>query len=150
MGFGLPAAIGAKIAAPEKLVVDVDGDGSFLMTGLEFVTAASYGIGVRALILNNNFQGMVRQWQDLFYESRYSGTKMDNPDFAQLANAMGGIGLTVTNEQDLPAIMEEFLFSNPDKPVLLNAICDIDEHVYPMVPSGQALDACLVKRPTVG
>ena len=96
MGYGLPAAIGAKLAAPQNLVVDVDGDGSFLMTGMEFVTAAQYKIGVKVLLLNNNFQGMVRQWQDLFYDGRYSGTPMVNPDFAQLARAMGGKGLTVS------------------------------------------------------
>ncbi len=132
MGYGLPAAIGAKLAAPEKTVIDVDGDGSFLMTGMEFVTAVQYKIGVKVLIINNNFQGMVRQWQDLFYSSRYSGTEMVNPDFAQLARAMGGKGLTVKTEEELPAVMREFLNADPTVPTILNAVCEADEHVYPM------------------
>jgi acetolactate synthase-1/2/3 large subunit len=129
MGFGLPAAIGAKLAAPTHTVIDIDGDGSFLMTGLELITAVQYKIGVKVLVLNNNFQGMVRQWQDLFYNSRYSGTEMYNPDFAQLAKGMGAKGLTLEKEQDLERIIREFLFDDPDVPTLLNAICETDEHV---------------------
>ena len=133
MGFGLPAAIGAKLAAGRgATVIDVDGDGSFLMTGMEFVTAVQYRIGVKVLLINNNFQGMVRQWQDLFYSSRYSGTPMVNPDFAQLAVAMGGKGLTVRTEAELAAVMKEFLEADPDVPTILNAVCEADEHVYPM------------------
>jgi hypothetical protein len=85
MGFGLPSAIGAKVAAPEKMVVDIDGDASFSMTGMELMTARQFNIGVKALILNNDFQGMVKQWQDLFYDKRYSGTQMRNPDFVKFA-----------------------------------------------------------------
>lgn len=147
MGFGLPAAIGAKLAAPGKTVVDVDGDGSFLMTGLEFVTAVQYKIGVKVLIINNNFQGMVRQWQDLFYDSRYSGTQMFNPDFASLARSMGGKGLTTTSESDLQDVMREFLFADPDVPTILNAVCETDEHVFPMVPAGHALHEMVLERP---
>jgi acetolactate synthase-1/2/3 large subunit len=137
MGFGLPAAIGAKLAAGRgATVIDVDGDGSFLMTGMEFVTAVQYKVGVKVLIINNNFQGMVRQWQDLFYSSRYSGTPMVNPDFAQLAVAMGGKGLTVTTEAELAGVMKEFLEADPDVPTILNAVCEADEHVYPMCVCG--------------
>jgi acetolactate synthase I/II/III large subunit len=90
---------------------------------------------------------MVRQWQDLFYDKRYSGTPMVNPDFAQLANAMGGRGLTVTTEAELPGVMADFLFGgDPNQPALLNAVCEVDEHVYPMVPAGHALDECIVAR----
>jgi acetolactate synthase-1/2/3 large subunit len=85
MGYGLPSAIGAKIARPDCIVVDIDGDASFCMTGMELVTAAQYGVGVKVLILNNSFQGMVKQWQDLFYGKRYSNTSMFNPDFIKLA-----------------------------------------------------------------
>lgn len=85
MGFGLPAAIGAKVAKPDHIVVDIDGDASFSMTAQEMMTAAQFNIGVKILILNNDFQGMVKQWQDLFYEKRYSGTVMKNPDFVKLA-----------------------------------------------------------------
>lgn len=85
MGFGLPAAIGAKVAQPEKMVIDIDGDASFSMTGMELMTASQFNIGVKVLILNNGFQGMVKQWQDLFYEKRYSSTRMTNPDFVKFA-----------------------------------------------------------------
>ena len=147
MGFGLPAAIGCKLAAPHKTVIDVDGDGSFLMTGMEFVTAVQYKVGVKVLLINNNFQGMVRQWQDLFYNSRYSGTEMQNPDFAQLANAMGGKGLTVDRDADLEATVREFLFADPDVPTILNAVCETDEHVFPMVPAGNGLHEMVLERP---
>ena len=179
MGFGLPAAIGAKLAAPGHTVIDIDGDGSLLMTGLEFVTAVQYKIGVKVLLINNNFvrlaardasrarcacatpltraphpnptlappqQGMVRQWQDLFYNKRYSATQMFNPDFADLARAMGGKGLTVSTDAQLEAVVREFLFSDPDVPTLLNAVCEADEHVYPMVPAGHALDEMVLGR----
>jgi len=85
MGYGLPSAIGAKVAAPDHVVIDIDGDASFCMTAMELMTARQYNIGVKVLILNNEFQGMVKQWQDLFYEERYSGTPMTNPDFVKFA-----------------------------------------------------------------
>ena len=91
----------------------------------------------QALVLNNNFQGMVRQWQDLFYDQRYSQTEMVNPCFRDMAEAMGCQGLRVDNTADLPAVMEEFL--KTDRPVVLDAVCEKDEHVYPMVPAGAAL-----------
>lgn len=103
------------------------------------------------MLLNNNFQGMVRQWQDLFYSSRYSGTEMVNPDFAQLTDAMGGTGLTVAAEEDLPAVIRKFLFEVPeDKPCLLNAVCEADEHVYPMVPAGHGLHEMVMGRKGAG
>eukprot|EP00128_Syssomonas_multiformis_P006006 Colp12_sorted_trinity150504_noHs@27100 len=137
MGYGVPAAIGAKVARPDHIVVDIDGDASFCMTAMEMVTAAQYKIGVKILILNNHFQGMVKQWQDLFYEERYSQTKMINPDFKQLAEAMNCKGLRVDKAADLPKVMEEFL--STDEPVILDAIVEKDEHVYPMVAAGRAL-----------
>jgi acetolactate synthase-1/2/3 large subunit len=88
----------------------------------------------------------VRQWQDLFYAKRYSGTEMFNPDFAVLAQAMGGKGLTVRTEQELPAVIKEFLFSDPDVPTVLNAVCEADEHVYPMVPAGHGLHEMVMER----
>ncbi len=89
---------------------------------------------------------MVRQWQDLFYNKRYSATEMFNPDFADLARAMGGKGLTVSTEAELAAVVKEFLFADPDVPTLLNAVCEADEHVYPMVPAGHALDEMVLGR----
>ena len=107
MGFGLPAAIGAKIACPDKMVIDVDGDASFSMTGMEMLTAAQYGIGVKVVILNNNFQGMVKQWQDLFYDQRYSGTPMHNPNFADLARAMMCTGIRTDKASELEEKVRE-------------------------------------------
>ncbi|KAF9423022.1 Acetolactate synthase, mitochondrial [Podila epigama] len=142
MGFGLPAAIGAKVAKPDHIVVDIDGDASFCMTGMELATAAQYNIGVKVLILNNDFQGMVKQWQDLFYEERYSGTQMFNPDFVKLAEAMGMKGIRATSMQDLPGAMAEFLAH--DGPVVMEAKVEKHEHVYPMVPAGKALHEFIV------
>jgi acetolactate synthase-1/2/3 large subunit len=139
MGFGLPAAIGAKVAAPNKIVVDVDGDASFSMTAMELATASQYGIGVKVLVLNNEYQGMVVQWQDLFYERRYSHTEMTNPDFVKLANAMGVHAMRCTRAEDLPRMMKEFLEYDNSRPVLMECVVEKCEHVFPMVPAGKAL-----------
>lgn len=142
MGFGLPAAIGAKVGKPDHIVVDIDGDASFSMTGMELATAAQYNIGVKVLILNNDFQGMVKQWQDLFYEERYSGTPMFNPDFVKLAEAMNIKGLRATSMQDLPGAMAEFL-AHPGPVVLEAKVCK-REHVFPMAPAANALHEFIV------
>ncbi|KAF7297630.1 Acetolactate synthase [Mycena kentingensis (nom. inval.)] len=139
MGFGLPAAIGAKVAAPEKVVVDIDGDASFSMTAMELATAAQYNIGVKVLVLNNEFQGMVLQWQDLFYDARYSHTSMKNPDFVKLAQAMGVHALRCDSIADLPAKMAEFLAYDNSKPVVMECVVERAEHVFPMVAAGKAL-----------
>ncbi|KAJ8589679.1 acetolactate synthase [Rhizopogon salebrosus TDB-379] len=139
MGFGLPSAVGAKVAAPHKTVVDIDGDASFSMTAMELATASQYDIGVKVLILNNEFQGMVLQWQDLFYDSRYSHTRMTNPDFVLLARAMGVHAIRCESTAELPAKMKEFLEYDGSKPVLMECLVEINEHVYPMVPAGKAL-----------
>ncbi|KAG2067532.1 acetolactate synthase [Suillus decipiens] len=139
MGFGLPAAVGAKVAAPNKIVVDIDGDASFSMTAMELATASQFNIGVKVLVLNNDFQGMVLQWQDLFYDSRYSHTRMTNPDFVMLAKAMYVHAIRCESAADLPAKMKEFLEYDGSKPILLECKVETDEHVYPMVPAGKAL-----------
>ncbi|KAK4704977.1 acetolactate synthase I/II/III large subunit, partial [Phenoliferia sp. Uapishka_3] len=144
MGFGLPSAIGAKVAAPEKIVVDIDGDASFSMTAMELATAAQYGIGVKVLILNNEFQGMVLQWQDLFYEKRYSHTKMTNPDFVALAKAMHCHAIRCDSVDDLPAKMKEFMEYDSQKPILFDARTVQNEHVYPMVAAGKALHEMVI------
>lgn len=133
MGFGLPSAIGAKVAAPEKTVVDIDGDASFSMTAMELQTASQYNIGVKVLIFNNQFQGMVQQWQDLFYDSRYAHTRMTNPDFVALAKAMGVHAIRCMSVEELPAKMKEFLEYDNSRPVLLDVVTDKNEHVFPMV-----------------
>ncbi|KAG6812128.1 Acetolactate synthase, mitochondrial [Tricholoma furcatifolium] len=139
MGFGLPAAIGAKVAAPTKTVVDIDGDASFSMTAMELATASQFNIGVKVLILNNEFQGMVLQWQDLFYERRYSHTEMTNPDFVRLAEAMGVKAIRCHNAEELPAKMKEFLEYDNNRPVVMECLVTKNEHVFPMVPAGKAL-----------
>ncbi|KAF8989709.1 acetolactate synthase [Cyathus striatus] len=139
MGFGLPAAIGAKVAAPEKMVIDIDGDASFVMTGMELATATQYGIGVKVLILNNEFQGMVLQLQDVYYKARRAHTQMTNPDFVLLAQAMGMHAIRCTSAEELPAKMREFLEYDNSKPVVMECIVEKNEHVLPMVPSGKAL-----------
>ncbi|CAO3581176.1 unnamed protein product [Absidia cylindrospora] len=142
MGYGLPSAIGAKVAKPDHVVVDIDGDASFSMTAMELATAAEFNIGVKVLLLNNSFQGMVKQWQDLFYENRYSGTTMKNPDFVKLAEAMGVKAIRVTKTSEVPAKMKEFL--EHDGPVLMDAVVCKKEHLFPMVPAGKALDEFIV------
>ncbi|KIP08743.1 hypothetical protein PHLGIDRAFT_103924 [Phlebiopsis gigantea 11061_1 CR5-6] len=139
MGFGLPSAIGAKVGAPEKVVVDIDGDASFSMTAMELQTASQYNIGVKIIVLNNEFQGMVQQWQDLFYDQRYAHTRMTNPDFIALAQSMRVHAIRVTSAEELPAKMAEFLAYPNDRPVLMECVVATNEHVFPMVPAGKAL-----------
>ncbi len=138
MGYGVPAALGAKIAHPDRIVVDIDGDGSFSMTAMEMATAAQYGINMKILILNNDFQGMVKQWQDLFFQERYSHTEMHNPDFVMLAKAMHCHGVECRSTAELPEKMREFL--ECDRPVVGNFFVEKHEHVWPMVPAGKSLD----------
>ncbi|EPQ26991.1 uncharacterized protein PFL1_05627 [Pseudozyma flocculosa PF-1] len=144
MGFGLPSAVGAKVAAPEKIVVDIDGDASFSMTAMELATAAQYSIGVKVLLMNNEYQGMVVQWQDLFYDKRYSHTEMHNPDFVKLAEAMGVKAIRCDNAADLPAKMKEFIEYDNNKPVLFEARVTKNEHVYPFCPASAGLHELIV------
>lgn len=139
MGVGIPFAIGAKVAHPDKMVVDVDGDASAQMTFMEMATAAEFNIGVKILILNNNGQGMVVQWQDLFYEERYSHSKQKNPSFPALAEACGVHGILCTKSEDLPAKMAEFVNYDNTKPVVMEVHIADKEHVLPMVAAGKAL-----------
>jgi acetolactate synthase-1/2/3 large subunit len=138
MGFGVPASIGARLARPDVPVINIDGDGSFCMTGMEMCTAAQYKIAAKTIILNNDFQGMVKQWQDLFYAQRYSHTEMHNPDFVALAQAMHCHGLRCTSKAELPAKIAELLAF--DGPVVGDFTVEKHEHVYPMVPAGKSVD----------
>ena len=142
MGYGLPAAIGAKVARPEALVIDIDGDASFNMTLTELGTAAQFNIGVKIIILNNEEQGMVTQWQSLFYEDRFAHTHQKNPDFVKLAEAMG-----VQAERCIaPGDVENKLrwLIDSDGPALLEVVTDKKVPVLPMVPGGSALHEFLV------
>ncbi len=137
MGFGLPASIGAKVARPNALVIDIDGDASFSMTLTELSTAAQFNIGVKIIILNNEEQGMVTQWQNLFYGDRFSHTHQRNPNFVKLAEAMGIQGRRITRPDEVVPGLEWLISS--DGPALLEVITDRKVHVLPMVPSGAAL-----------
>ena len=144
MGFGLPAAIGAKVAQPDKLVVDIDGDASFSMTLTELATAAEFKIGVKIIILNNEEQGMVTQWQSLFYNDRFAHTHQRNPDFVKLSEAMKiparKTEKLATLEDDLQWLIE----GSGEGPALLEVVTDQKVPVLPMVPGGSALHEFLV------
>lgn len=142
MGFGLPAAIGAKVARPECLVIDIDGDASFNMTLTELSTAAQFNIGVKIVILNNDEQGMVTQWQSLFYEDRFAHTHQKNPDFIKLAEAMGVQAERCITPGDVEAKLKWLIES--DGPALLEVVTDKKVPVLPMVPAGKALHEFLV------
>ncbi|KAJ9162135.1 Acetolactate synthase [Coniochaeta hoffmannii] len=137
MGYGLPAAIGAKVARPDALVIDIDGDASFNMTLTELSTAAQFNIGVKVIVLNNEEQGMVTQWQNLFYEDRYSHTHQKNPDFMKLADAMGVQHRRVSKPEDVVDALKWLIDS--DGPALLEVITDKKVPVLPMVPAGSGL-----------
>ena len=137
MGYGFPAATGAAVGCPDRPVIDIDGDGSFLMTCNELATVAEYQIPVKVVILNNHFQGMVRQWQELFYQRRYMATPMTNPNFARVAEAFGCKGLEVSDPKDLDDVIRTML-AEPG-PVVLDAHVDREENVYPMVAVGKSL-----------
>ena len=135
MGFGLGAAIGAKVANPEKTVFNIAGDGSFGMNCNEFATAVKYNIPIKVIVMNNNALGMVRQWQSLFYEARYSQTTLDRAtDFVKLAEAFGGVGFRVEKREELEGVLKEALAIN--KPVIIDYRIDSDKKVFPMVAPG--------------
>jgi acetolactate synthase-1/2/3 large subunit len=145
MGFGLPSALGAQVALPDRLVVDIAGDGSFEMTYQELSTAQMYGLPVKVIIINNGYLGMVRQWQELFYESRYSGTSFApfQPDFVKLAAAYGIPGISVDHAEDLEDGLRETLAA--DGPALININVNPMAKVFPMVPQGKGPGAVIVK-----
>ena len=143
MGFGLPAAIGAQVACPDKMVVDIAGDGSIQMNIQEMATAVQYHSPVKVVILNNGYLGMVRQWQELFYEKRYSCTNMEHaPDFVKLAEAYGAVGLRATKPDEVEPVLSEGLAS--PKTVIMDFIVEKEESVYPMVPAGAPITEMLL------
>ena len=143
MGFGFPAAIGAQIARPDKTVVDVAGDGSIQMNIQEMATAMQYHLPVKIVILNNGYLGMVRQWQELFYNKRYASTCMDcSPDFIKLAEAYGALGLRATKPEEVIPVLEKGL-SSPNT-VIMDFVVAREECVYPMVPAGAPITEMLL------
>jgi acetolactate synthase-1/2/3 large subunit len=138
MGYGLPAAIGAKAARPDATVICVDGDGCFQMTSQELATSVLEGLPVVAVIVNNGWLGMVRQWQEMFYDERFSQTHLTHqvPDYAQLAEAYGAAGFTIESEDDLEGVLEEALACG--RTAVVDARCDPAEKCFPMIPAGAA------------
>ncbi|MGC8668218.1 MAG: biosynthetic-type acetolactate synthase large subunit [Chthonomonadales bacterium] len=140
MGFGLPAAIGVKKALPDATVFCLSGDGSFQMCVQELMTATVYGLPVITAIINNRSLGMVRQWQELFYEQRYSHVDLQaSPDFVKLAEAYGGVGMRITRPEEVRPAIEEAL-TVKDRPVVLDCVIPTEENVYPMIPAGMSVD----------
>ena len=138
MGFGLPAALGAQVAYPDRQVIDISGDGSFQMNSQELATLVQYQLPVKIAILNNNYLGMVRQWQQMFFEKRYSQTVMELPiDFIKLAEAYGATGLQATKVDEVEATIKKAL--EIPGPVLMNFKVSREENVLPMVPAGKAI-----------
>ncbi|MBU2549250.1 MAG: biosynthetic-type acetolactate synthase large subunit, partial [Proteobacteria bacterium] len=143
MGFGLPAALGAQVARPEKTVIDIAGDGSIQMNIQELATAVEFNLPVKVAILNNGFLGMVRQWQQLFYDRRYCATTMNaTPDFVLLAEAYGAVGLRAEKPQEVAPVIKEAL--RVKRPVLMDFRVEKEECVYPMVPAGAAISNMLL------
>ncbi|HVL07535.1 MAG TPA: thiamine pyrophosphate-dependent enzyme, partial [Acidimicrobiales bacterium] len=145
MGFAVPAAIGAKVGMPGRTVWAIDGDGCFQMTAQELVTASAERIPVKVAILNNAYLGMVRQWQELFYEERYSEVYLspDLPDYKMWAEAMGCVGMRVEHPDEVAAAVEK-ANSIDDRPVVIDFRVDWTEKVYPMVAAGTSNDQVIL------
>ena len=140
MGYGFPAAIGAQMACPNETVFDIAGDGSIQMNIQELATAVINKLPIKIAILNNRFLGMVRQWQELFFNERYAHTGLDvTPDFVKLAEAYGAVGLRATTPDEVVPVIKESL-KVKDKPVMMDFVTDWKSKVYPMVPAGAAID----------
>jgi acetolactate synthase-1/2/3 large subunit len=138
MGFGFPAALGAQVAFPDKLVIDIDGDGSFQMTMQDLITCVQYNLPVKVFIINNKYLGMVRQWQDMFYKKRYSQVDLQmHPDFVKLAEAFGAVGLRAEHPGDVKPIIEKAI-STPG-PVVTEIVTEREENCFPIIPAGCAI-----------
>jgi acetolactate synthase-1/2/3 large subunit len=140
MGYGFPAAMGAQAAFPNKLVIDIAGDGSFQMNSQELATVVQYQLPVKVVILNNGYLGMIRQWQEFFYGKRYASSSLEgiSPDFVKLAEAYGAVGFRATKPEEVVPILKK-AFSIPE-PVIIDFEIDPEENVYPMVPAGEPLN----------
>ena len=137
MGYGLPSAMGVQVAHPESLVIDIAGEASILMNIQELSTISQYKLPVKAFIVNNQWMGMVRQWQELIHGGRYSESYTDSlPDFTKLADAFGGVGLIAEDVSDLDRVIDEMI--NTDNFVLADIRVAQEENCFPMIPSGAA------------
>jgi acetolactate synthase-1/2/3 large subunit len=143
MGYGLPAAFGAKVANPNKQVVAFIGDGGFQMTIQELGMCAQWNVGVKIILLDNEYLGMVRQWQQLFFEKRYSSVELKNPNFIKIAEGFGVAGRKISDPNDLPSAVAEMLAH--DGPYLLHVMVEKEENVFPMVPAGASADEVVLE-----
>ncbi len=147
MGFGFPAAIGAQLGCPNDIVISISGDGGFQMTLFELATAAILKLPIKIVVLNNHYLGMVRQWQELFFDNRESGVDLiGNPDFVKLAGAYGIKGFHISRPADVGRILQQALDYN-DGPCLIEAECIKHENVFPMIPAGAALEDMITEAP---
>jgi acetolactate synthase-1/2/3 large subunit len=145
MGFGLPAAIGAKLANPNREVVAIVGDGGFQMNSQELMTISQYNLDIKVVIVNNSFLGMVRQWQELFHEKRYSFVNLNhNPDFVALAKAYYLDGFTIDKVEELDSSLRK-AFST-DKAVVLNCVVAKEENLFPMIPPGKSVKSMIISK----
>jgi len=143
MGYGFPAAIGAQVAFPKSLVIDIAGDGSIQMNIQELATAVQFKLPVKVVILNNRYLGMVRQWQELFYEKRYTWTNMEYaPDFVKVAEAYGAAGYRIESEKEVDPVLKEAFRNN--RTTFIDVRVNPEECVYPMVPAGASLKEMLL------
>ncbi|SCZ62925.1 acetolactate synthase 3 large subunit [Thiohalomonas denitrificans] len=145
MGFGMPAAMGVQFAHPKSKVACITGEGSIQMNIQELSTCLQYGLPIKVVCLNNRYLGMVRQWQEFFYEKRYSNSYMESlPDFVKLAEAYGHVGMQIEKPEDVKPALEEAFSKHKNRFVFLNFITDQTENVYPMVPAGAGLEEMIL------
>ena len=149
MGYGFPAAIGAQFGRPDDPVVAIVGDGGFQMTLCELATACIHKLPLKVIVLNNHYLGMVRQWQELFYDERESGVDLEgNPDFAKLAESYGAKGFNIRRPGDVRRVLTAALEYN-DGPCVINAEVEKADNVFPMVPAGNPYEDMIIEAPTV-
>jgi acetolactate synthase-1/2/3 large subunit len=143
MGFGFPAAIGVQVAFPDAVVIDIAGDGSFQMTLQELATVVQHDLPVIVALLNNHSLGMVRQWQQFFYDGRYADTSLEvSPDYVKLAEAYGAVGLRATKADEVRPVLEDAIRLR--RPVIIDFVVKTMENVFPMIPSGGSIKDMLL------
>ncbi len=146
MGYGMPAAMGAQCGAPNDLVMCISGDGSFMQCVQTLMTASENNLPIKVFVMNNNHLGMVRQWQELFYQERYKSVHMPNQDLAKIAEAFGCVGMQARTPDEMERVFEKAL-AIENKPCVVDVFCDQEENCYPMWPSGTAIDAMIIDDP---
>jgi acetolactate synthase-1/2/3 large subunit len=150
MGYAVPAAIGAKAALPGELIFAIDGDGCFQMTLQELITASVEDIPIKVAVMNNGVYGMVKQWQKLFFDERYSAIDLGGPapDYVKLAEALGCVGMRADRPEEVAPTLEKALAIN-DKPVVIEFVCDPEAMVFPMIPAGGSNDNVVMSQEDV-